>query len=149
MKRFVAGVTLLELMVVVAIVAILAAIAIPNYRSYVLRTNRVDATAALLRLASAQEKFYLQTNTYAAEAQRVANPPNGLGIAATEHGWYTLSIEAPAVGDYTTGYVARATVVGGSVQDADAACRSFTIAENGARDAFDSANASNRVTCWR
>ena len=46
--------TLIELMIVVAIVAILAAVALPAYRGYVLRSNRTEATATLLRVQAAQ-----------------------------------------------------------------------------------------------
>jgi len=63
-KRNQTGVTLLELMTVVVIIGVLTSIAIPSYRRYTLRAQRSDATAALLRIAAAQEKFYLQNNTY-------------------------------------------------------------------------------------
>ena len=60
------GVTLIELVIVTIIVGILAAIAIPSYRSYVLRSQRSDAKDAVLALATQQEKHYLQCNRYAA-----------------------------------------------------------------------------------
>ena len=63
------GVTLLELMAVIVIIGILASIAIPSYRTYLLRAQRTDATAALLRAAAAQEKCYLQNNRYATNAE--------------------------------------------------------------------------------
>src|SRR5687767_6796375 len=84
-RRAMRGITLIELMIVVVIVAILAGIAIPNYRAYTLRAQRTDATSALLRVGSAQEKFYLQNNTYTSNLTL-------LGIAGTERGYYTLSI---------------------------------------------------------
>jgi len=52
------GVTLIELVVVAAVIAILASVAIPSYRSHVLRAHRTEARAALLALATAQEKFH-------------------------------------------------------------------------------------------
>lgn len=58
------GFTLIELMVVVAIVAILSAIAIPSYRSYILRTHRKEAMAALQGLAQAMERYHVQNGTY-------------------------------------------------------------------------------------
>jgi type IV pilus assembly protein PilE len=149
MKRFAAGVTLLELMIVVAIVAILAAIAIPNYRSYVMRANRSEATAALLRIASSQEKFYLQANTYASNAQMPGTPPAGLGVPATsDHGWYSLQI-APGAGGLASGYTATATVVGGTVQAGDGDCQTFTVNETGQRTAANSSSVDNTTACWR
>ena len=85
MKSKSSGVTLIELMIVVAIVAVLAAVAIPSYRSYLLRSHRAEAKAALLNLAAAQEKFYLQNNTYAANAALTTAPPAGLGLLSNDY----------------------------------------------------------------
>ena len=52
MRKKMAGITLLELMVVVVIVGILAAIAYPNYRDYVARAKRNEAKSALLQIAT-------------------------------------------------------------------------------------------------
>jgi type IV pilus assembly protein PilE len=137
------GVTLLELMTVVVIVGILASIAVPSYRNYVLRAQRSDATSALLRVAAAQEKFYLQNNTYATTAQL-----NALGVTATEHGWYTVAIGNPSA----TGFTATATAPSGSPQYTDTGCRTFTIDQTGKREAGDSGGTSNatiRDKCWR
>ena len=84
------GVTLIELLIVIVVIGILAAIAVPSYRNYVLRAQRTDAMSALLRVAAAQEKFYLQNNTYADDDALADDPPAGLGISSTENGWYDL-----------------------------------------------------------
>ena len=63
-RRQMSGVTLIELMIVVVIVAILAAVSYPNYREFTARAKRNEAKAALLQIATNQERFYLQNNTF-------------------------------------------------------------------------------------
>jgi type IV pilus assembly protein PilE len=128
------GVTLIELVVVVAIVALLATIAIPSYRQFVLRSHRAEAKSALLNLAAAQEKFYLQNNTYT-DALADA-PPVGLGLTATtENGYYTIAIDDADTDSFT----ATATTAGGQADDDD--CDTFTIDQAGARTATS-------ASCW-
>ena len=86
------GVTLIELMVVVVIVALLAVLAYPNYREFVARANRNEAKAALLRIATNQERFYLQNNSYTCDMTRLGFP-----VAAgfvTESRSYTVNVTA-------------------------------------------------------
>lgn len=59
------GFTLIELMVVVAIVAILTMVALPFYEEYVIRSNRSVGAAELMKLASRQEQFFIDNKTYA------------------------------------------------------------------------------------
>jgi len=82
------GVTLIELVVVMIIVGILTAIAVPSYRSYVLRSQRSDAKDALLALATQQEKHYLQCNTYATAIAGATNCVAGelQGAAVSKNG---------------------------------------------------------------
>jgi type IV pilus assembly protein PilE len=131
------GVTLIELVVVMVVVGILAAIAIPSYRSYVLRTHRVEAKTALMQLAAAQEKFYLQNNTYATNGELEDAPPDGLGIPdTTENGWYTIAI---ANGANAAGFAATATAAGEQAEDTD--CAAFTINQAGQKTA-------TTTKCW-
>jgi len=125
------GVTLIELLTVIVVVSILAAIAVPSYRSYLIRSQRTDATAALLRLAANQEKFYLQNNTYTDDESKV-------GGAVSEHGWYAIEITAADANSFN----AKATVVAGGAQANDSHCTSFSINEVGKRDATN-------TDCWR
>jgi type IV pilus assembly protein PilE len=133
------GVTLIELMIVIVIVGILASIAVPSYRNYVVRAQRTDAMSALLRVAAAQEKFYLQNNTYADDDALADDPPAGLGISATENGWYDLAITSA---DLTREFTVTATPVAGGAQATDAHCASFSLTSAGAKSATN-------TDCWR
>ena len=130
-RRYAFGVTLIELMIVIVVVAILASIAVPSYRNYMIRSQRSDAMTALLRLSAAQEKFYLQNNTYTSDTSK-------LGGATSEHGWYAIAVSSAD----TAGYTATATPVSGGPQAKDSRCTSFSITETGKREATN-------TDCWR
>jgi type IV pilus assembly protein PilE len=138
------GVTLIELMTVMVIVAILAAIAVPSYRSYVLRSQRTDATTSLLRIQSGEEKFLVQNGKYT-EDMEPAPGDGGLGLPkVSEQGLYDLDVKLT-----TTGYTAKATVINAKVQKDDKTCQTFTVNEAGKRTALDSSGADRTVECWR
>jgi type IV pilus assembly protein PilE len=139
------GFTLIELMITILVIGVLAAIAIPSYRSYLLRAQRSDATAALLRIATSQEKYFLQYNTYA--TQLTGAPPAGLNLVATsDHGKYNLAIQG---GAGVNGFTAQATPAAGGGQTDDTKCVTFTVNQSGVRTALDSGGADNTQECWR
>jgi type IV pilus assembly protein PilE len=70
------GFTLIELMVVVAIVAILAAIAVPSYQRHIVKTNRQDAMAVLQSAAQAMERYYAKHNNDYTDAEAGKDFPN-------------------------------------------------------------------------
>lgn len=141
MPRGMRGMTLIELMTVIVIVAVLGSIAVSSYRNYLMRTNRTEARMSLLRVQSAQEKFFLQNNRYADDDELETPPPAGLGVnATTQSGYYTIAIEN--VNAAGTTYTAVANAAGGQLQDA-AACQRFTIDHTGVR------TPNNASGCWR
>jgi type IV pilus assembly protein PilE len=146
-SRFERGVTLLELMAVVVIIGILASVAIPSYRTYVMRAQRADATAAVLRVAAAQEKFYLQNNSYTTTLTGTSGL--NLGSANSERGYYQLSVVAGSTGNIATSYLATATALAGQPQIKDTDCRTFTVNETGQRGATKAASGDSTATCWR
>ena len=139
------GVTLIELMTVVAIIAIIATIAIPTYRRYLIRAQRSEAKIALLQLQTAQEKFYLQNNTYANNANLTTAQPAGLGLpSTTETGKYTIAISTFGAGGVS--YTATATPRAGGGQTDDSDCTTYTITDRGTKG---STGAASTQTCWR
>jgi type IV pilus assembly protein PilE len=148
MRNRMHGVTLIELLVVVVVLSIVLGIGVPGYRQYIMRANRADATTSLLRLAAAQERFFITNGTYASEAQRAILPPAGLGMGASERGYYNLAI-APAAGGLAVGYTASATVNGAERQADDTECATFTLNERGQRAAQDNGGGDSTENCWR
>jgi type IV pilus assembly protein PilE len=136
-----AGVTLVELMTVVVVIAVLAGIAIPSYRAYLLRANRSDAKASLLQLQAAQEKFYLSNSAYTTKVKDA--PPAGLGMTdITQHGYYQLTVVSDG-----QSYTATAAPIAGAGQSDDNACGSFSLTDTGVRTV--SAPGANTQTCWK
>jgi type IV pilus assembly protein PilE len=141
------GVTLMELLTVVVIIGILASIAIPSYRKYLLRSHRGDATTALLRLQAAQEKHMLQYGVYVTTTANIPNAHSagGLGLGTTsDQGYYNLALAATA-----TGYTATATPTASGGQLDDLHCRTYTVDENGVKRAFDTSSADSSSECFR
>lgn len=144
-RQYIGGLTLIELIVAMLVMAILASIAIPSYRGYVLRSQRTEATRALLQLRATQEKFFLQNNRYATDL--TAAPPDGLGLLATsESGLYDVSVVLTGGG---SGFRGTAVPRAGGPQAADTKCATFTLDDAGRRAALDGAGTDRTRDCWR
>jgi len=130
------GFTLIELMVVVAIVGILSAIAYPSFTEYVRKGNRTDARATLLQIAQTLERCYTQFSAY-----NNANCPilHEASINSAE-GLYTVGVVSSS-----TAYTLTALPVAGRAQAADLKCATLTLTHTGARGATGTAVAE----CWR
>jgi type IV pilus assembly protein PilE len=125
------GMTLIELITVMVVVGILTAIAIPSYRSYVLRANRVDAKSALLSAAGGLERCFTRNNTYVG---CVINLPTDVGAGPNYH----IEVDpAPANAGQPAGITAqsfaiRAVPLNGQARDTD--CATFQLDSLNRRD---------------
>jgi len=99
MRNKMRGVTLMELMIVVVIVGILAAVAYPSYREYAARAKRNEARAALLQIATLQERFYLQNNTYTTDMTKLGFPVAGSNDTASKS--YRVTVPGADANDFT------------------------------------------------
>ena len=118
------GFTLIELMIVIIVAAVLAAIALPSYRQSVYKSRRAEAMTALANMQQAQERWRSNATTY---QDTLANPV-GASAATSPSGYYALSIVANSVS--ASGYALRATAAG--TQTGDTGCQIFEVlAANG------------------
>jgi type IV pilus assembly protein PilE len=123
------GFTLIELMITVAILGVVASIALPSYRTHLVKAARVQAQTELLEMASLQEKIYLNSTSYTANVATAYNgtAAGGLGriSGTTNDGKYSLALVVPA-GAQT--FLLTATPVAGKPQAGDG---NLSISENG------------------
>lgn len=131
------GFSLIELMIVVVIVAILAAVAIPSYRSYMVRSHRVDATRALTDLAARQERFLYSNNAYTTDLSKLG------GNSSMAGSYYTVSIDPAATSTSAFSVVATAT---GTQQRDDKLCQTLTLDQAGRQGS--TGTTSNDPKCW-
>lgn len=134
-----AGFSLVELMVTVVIVAILGSMAVAAYSNYVMKTNRTDATRAMLSDAQALQRCYSQNFTY--------TPPGGCptpaGTTASPRGLYAITIATPSATAYTiTATPAKAP------QIKDSACNSFKLTSDGTQSSTSSDGTDSTSICW-
>lgn len=145
------GFTLIEVMIVVAILGIISAIAVPSYLDYVRKGKRADAKVELLRLAQMQESYFVQNLSYAKDLTTGAG---GLGLGATvksEQDEYTITMTAfDNGGGGCTGVAADActtftlTATPGATQN-DPKCANFTLTNTGVKDVTGTYTAQQ---CW-
>ena len=138
-RREARGFTLIELLVVVLIVAILAAVALPSFNRQVQKTRRTDGHNILLRIAAEQERFFTNSNQYAATLNGA--PPAGLGFTTltSENGHYLVTA-AMGAGNQT--FTLTATAQGTQVNDA---CGNLTLGNSDAKG-FSGTQANGK--CW-
>ena len=133
-QRQTAGFTLIELMITVAIVGILAAIALPMYKNYVIRSRLVAGTNALATMRAQMEQYYLDNRTYmtvSTSSPAIITPCTQYAVTTTTSQMpFTVACTGSDAPTATT-YTLRATgtgVVAGAVYTVDQANNMVTVA---------------------
>ncbi len=137
------GFTLIEILIVLVIMGILAAIAVPSYQASTTKSRRTDAKSALMDLSARSEKFFAQNNSYTTEVSAASGL--GLGRTTSLDGYYDLTVAQCAGGAITRCYLLTATATG--AQASDTVCTSLSLDNVGRKTAKDSASASADY-CW-
>jgi type IV pilus assembly protein PilE len=141
------GVTLMELMIVVAIIAMISAFAYPSYQEYIVNTKRTAATTTLLQIADRQQQFFMDNKSYAGDLTNLGYSANPLWVA--DDGRIVVAGDLDAVYIFglvnvtPTEYIAFAAPVG-QQQVRDTKCGALTLNQASNRQAYG----SQPDDCW-
>jgi type IV pilus assembly protein PilE len=141
------GFTLVELMVVVAIAGILAAIAYPSYLEQMRKTRRSDCQGALVSLGNAMERWFTINSTYegAADGGADTGEPAIFSVACpVDGGEATYDLTIAAAGPST--FLIQATPI---AQQTDDRCGNLTLSNTGHKDVTSADAGVTREQCWK
>ncbi len=130
MKEKMNGFTLVEVMIVVVILGILAAFALPSYQNSVTKTKRTEGKALLLEAAQEQEKIFTQSNAYSTDITDFT--------ADSDNGYYKLSFSASSATSFTFAATPQSPF-------SDTDCGNLTLTNTGIKGVSGTASVAE---CW-
>ncbi len=135
------GFTLIEVMIVVALIGFLAAVALPSYQSSVRKARRADARSALVTTAQLMERYSTEHAGvgYSTATLSTATGPTVVAKPASDNGYYLLSLANLATGTFTL----RAAPQGAQAVDG---CGTLTLDERGVRGV--TGGTLTTTDCW-
>jgi type IV pilus assembly protein PilE len=143
------GFSLIELMIVVVIATILAAIAIPSYNSQIRKSRRIEAKTAIMDLAAREERYYATQSTYSQDPVALQYGAGAAWPVSTGNYYEILSVTATAPTATATGtYVLQVTPAAGSTQLKDTNCQMFIVDQTGKQTSQDGSGNDTTMTCW-
>lgn len=132
------GFSLIELLVVLAVIGLLAAVALPSYTRYVLRSHRSSAITAVLDLASRQARYYTTNNTYTTSLTALGYPSDPMPLTDSSNHYYDLSVASASA----TAFTVSAVPFGNQVNDT---CGTYSYTDLGVK----SINSGTLADCWK
>lgn len=147
MSRTHKGFTLVELLIVVTIIGILAAIAYPSYNEYVRKGKRAEAKTRLLQIAQLEERFFSENNTYTVSIATLLGTTGVVYSSETNNpnSGYQITIAAGSGAGQTIANSFTLTATPQLNQTADTKCGNLTLAHTGAKGKTGTGSLSD---CW-
>lgn len=157
--RLARGFTLTELMITLAVAAILVSIAVASYSTQTQKAHRTDAKQAILDLAGREESYFSVNNNYGTTWLSVgystAATATTTALAVAPNNYYNVQVcvpagtaPCPASALAAPSYQVIATPVAGGPQVKDTSCQQFMVDSSGAQSSTDGSGNNTTSTCW-
>jgi type IV pilus assembly protein PilE len=134
----------MEIMVVLIVLGVLTAIALPAYQDSMRKSRRTDAKKALMEVASRQEQYMLDRSTYTNDMEELGYATDPMVTEDRHYSVDRIDDDAICDVDSPTCYLLRATPRAESPQSEDTKCTSFTLSSTGAQ----TATGTDQDNCW-